>query len=84
MAPRTAVEVRYRSPLRFNDEVEVELTVTRAAATTIEYSFPARGPERVAPEGKIAACVVDPATLLPTRIPADLRHRLRTSGPLEG
>lgn len=79
-APRTAVEVRYRSPLRFNDEVEVELTVTKAGATTIEYSFLARGPERVAAEGTIAACVVDPATMRATRIPADLRHLLRTAG----
>ena len=31
--------------------------------------------------GKVTACVVDPETMRPTRIPADLRHLLRTAGP---
>lgn len=80
IAPRTAVEVRYRSPLRFNEEVEVELSVTKAAATTIEYSFLIRGPEQVAAEGTLSACVVDPETMRAARIPAELRELLRGAG----
>lgn len=80
MAPRTAVEVRYRSPLRFNDAVEVELAVTKAGATTIEYAFVVRGPDEVAAEGTLAACVVDPETMRVVRIPAGLRELLRIAG----
>jgi acyl-CoA thioester hydrolase len=80
MAPRTAVGVRYRSPLRFNQEVAVELAVTKAGATTIEYSFVVHGPERVAAEETLAACIVDPATMRVARIPRELRDLLRGAG----
>ncbi len=83
IAPRTAVGVRYRSPLRFNQEVEVELTVTKAGATTIEYSFEVRGPGQVAAEGTLAACVVDPETMRTVPMPADLRALLRGGGRQE-
>jgi len=79
-APRTAVAVRYRSPLRFNDPVEVDLAVTKVGATVLEYSFVVRGPETVAAEGTISACVVDPETMRVARIPEDLRELLRGAG----
>jgi acyl-CoA thioester hydrolase len=80
IAPRTAVGVRYRSPLRFNQEVEVELTVTKAGAATIEYSFLVRGPEQIAAEGTLSACVVDPETMRTVPMPAELRDLLRAAG----
>lgn len=80
IAPRTAVEVRYRSPLRFNDEVEVELAVSKAGAATIEYAFVVRGPEGVAAEGTLAACVVDPETMSTARMPDELRQLLASAG----
>ena len=81
IAPRTAVAVRYRSPLRFNDEVEVELAVRKAGATTIEYSFLVRGPQQVAAEGTLSACVIDPQTMRTVPMPAALRELLRGAGP---
>jgi acyl-CoA thioesterase FadM len=79
-APRTAVEVRYRSPLRFNDPVEVELTVRDVRASTFEYSFIVRGPERVAATGKLGVCIVDPQQMKLARIPAELRELLIGGG----
>lgn len=81
IAPRTAVGVRYRSPLRFNEEVEVDLAVTKAGATTIEYTFVVRGPEETAAEGTLSACVVDPETMRTVPMPAALRDLLRSAGP---
>jgi acyl-CoA thioesterase FadM len=79
-APRTAVEVRYRSPLRFNDEVEVELRVTKVGRTTIEYSFLVSGPEQTAAEGTLGACIVDPESGRATRMSDELRQLLAGAG----
>ena len=79
-APRTAVEVRYRNPLRFNDEVEVELAVTKVGAATIEYSFLVRGPDGSHAEGKLSACIFDPETGRSTRMAEELRALLTGAG----
>lgn len=81
IAPRTGVEVRYRGPLRFNDEVEVELAVTKVGASTVRYSFVVSGPAGVAAEGKLGACIVDPETFASVAMSADLRERLGGAGP---
>ncbi len=84
MAPRTAVRVRYRSPLRFNDPVEVELKVTKAGTARIEYSFLVCGPEGVAAEGALSACVVDPETMRVVPMPDELRELLAGAGEQGG
>ncbi len=80
IAPRTDVAVRYRGPLRFNDEVVVELAVTKVGASTVRYSFLVSGPEGVTAEGKLGACIIDPQTFASVRMSDELRERLAGAG----
>jgi acyl-CoA thioesterase FadM len=59
--PRVAVEARFHRPLRFNDEVDVELAVERVGGASVTYRLVITGPEGVAVEGGLTACFVSAA-----------------------
>src|SRR5919109_4164162 len=56
--PRVAVQATFARSLRFNDPVEVTLTVTRLGRTSIEYRLAVEGEEGTAARGSVKSCLV--------------------------
>jgi acyl-CoA thioesterase FadM len=57
--PRARVEIDYRSPLRFWDEVDVTVEVASVGRTSVTYAFWIRMGEEVHAEGKVIAVRID-------------------------
>jgi acyl-CoA thioesterase FadM len=76
--PRVAVEAQFRRQLRFNDEVDVELTVERVGGASVTYRLTITGPEGVAVEGGLTACFVGSDGAEPW--PEEIRRALEGAG----
>lgn len=82
--PRVAAECRFEAPLRFEDEVEVEVTARAPRRKSVTYEFRIRrvspGPEVVAATGTMTAvCVAlerENGAMRAVPIPADFLARL--------
>ena len=59
--PRARVEIDYRSPLRFWDEVDVEVAVEALGRSSITYVFAVRRDGEVTVEGRVVAVYIDEA-----------------------
>src|SRR3954469_25520821 len=59
--PRVAVQATFARPLRFNDPVEVALTVTRVGRTSVEYALAISGERGPAAEGTVKSVLIDRA-----------------------
>jgi acyl-CoA thioesterase FadM len=81
--PRVAVEMSFKTPLRFNDEIEAELAVAGLGRASVHYAFTLTGPAGVAAEGRVSTCLVDRATGLATPWPEDMRRLLAAGGRLD-
>jgi acyl-CoA thioester hydrolase len=77
--PRVAVEAQFQRPLRFNDEVDVELSVEHLGRTSIRYGIVVTGPEGVAAEATLTACLIDRDTRRPAPWPDEARRLLLTN-----
>jgi len=80
--PRMAISAEFVRPLRFNDEVEVELAVEDVGRTSLRYRLTIDGPEGEAALGSITVCFVDRETWRPAPWPDEVRHALQTGGAL--
>jgi acyl-CoA thioesterase FadM len=78
--PRMAINAEFVRPLRFNDEVQVQLAVEDVGRTSLRYWLTIEGPEGEAALGSITVCLVDRETWRPTPWPDDVRHALETGG----
>ena len=86
--PRVRVECDYKSPLRFEDEVEVRLTVREKKSKSLTYDFVFRKVDAVAPvevaTGSITAvCVsLDEASgrMRATDIPEAIASKIEAAG----
>jgi acyl-CoA thioester hydrolase len=78
--PRVAVGFDFRRALRFNDRVTVELAVDHLGRSSIRYAIVMTGPDGVAVEGRITACLVARSSGRPTPWPARMRALLSESG----
>jgi acyl-CoA thioesterase FadM len=78
--PRMAISAEFVRPLRFNDEVEVELAVDDVGRTSLSYRLTIRGPEGEAALATITVCLVDRETWRPVPWPDDIREALKTGG----
>ncbi len=77
--PRVAASCEYRAPLRFEDDVMVDVRVTPATPRTLRYDFTlSRGDTLVATGTMTVACVrTGPATPAgAVEIPASIREKL--------
>lgn len=80
--PRVDVGCTYRAPLRFEDELEVELTVAEKKAKSLRYAFTLRrvspGPTVDVATGHVTTvCVaMDSGTMKATEIPPALAARI--------
>ncbi|MGH2662542.1 MAG: acyl-CoA thioesterase [Actinomycetota bacterium] len=57
--PRAHVSIDYRRPLRFWDQVEVELEVAEVGRTSITYTFRVTSGGELCSEGKVVAVLID-------------------------
>lgn len=76
--PRVATGCEYFAPLRFEDEVDLTLRVTRLGEKSLNYDVEfSRNGTRCA-KGRIAAvcCVTEPGSFAPIAIPAEIRGKL--------
>jgi acyl-CoA thioester hydrolase len=78
--PRLAVSAEFKRSLRFNDEVDVELAVEHLGRTSIRYGVVVTGPEGVAAEASVTACLIDRETRRATPWPDDARRLLLSDG----
>ena len=66
----------FRAPARFDDEIDVELAITRLGTTSMTTATAVRRDGELLVEGRIAHVFVDPATLAKKEIPARVRAGL--------
>ncbi|MCH8129435.1 MAG: acyl-CoA thioesterase [Acidobacteria bacterium] len=57
--PRVVVEFEFRSPLRFEDVVDVTITVAKLGRSSITYLIEVRKGETVAASGRMVAVFID-------------------------
>lgn len=88
--PRVRATCDYKSPLRFNDSVEVRLVIKELRSKGVVYLFQFRKIEggvvqpAIVAQGEMAAvCVTseDDGRLVATPIPADVRAKLEVAPP---
>jgi acyl-CoA thioesterase FadM len=83
VTPRVAVRFDFRRPLRFNDVVDVVLTVSALGRSSVSYVVQVDGPDGLAAEGELTAVFIDRQSGRATAWPEDLRRRLTESGRQE-
>ena len=76
--PRRHVTVDYLLPLRFWDEVEVDIEVTELGRTSVTYAFRIRRGDETYAEGRVIAVLID-ENGRPRSWPEE--HRLLLQGP---
>ena len=76
--PRVHVEADYLAPLRFDDEIDVEVRVERIGAASLTLGFRVILAESgvVAANGRIVGACIDVSSGKSTPIPADIREAL--------
>lgn len=80
--PVVRVETDHHRPLRYGDDVEIEVAVTRVGTSSVEwrYRFYHRNEERPAAETRTVTVCVEMATFTKTSVPDWLADRLRAVG----
>jgi acyl-CoA thioesterase FadM len=78
--PRVGLALDFRQPLRFNDLVELELSVAAVGRSTVRYALTLTGPDGLAATGTITGCLIDGGSKRAVRWPDDLRQRLVEGG----
>ncbi len=66
----------YRAPARFDEEIDVELTVARLGTTSMTTQTAVRRDGRLLVEGRLVHVFVDPATMAKQTIPDHVRAGL--------
>ncbi len=76
--PTVRVETQFKSPLRFGNDIRVELELTEIGkkSITIRYTVTRLGDNVVAAVADIKTTMVDNDTFKAIAIPGDLRERL--------
>lgn len=77
--PAVHTEVDHRRPIRYRDRVELEVTVERVGASSVEWHhrFVAAGDGAPATEARIVTVLVDMRSFEKVPVPDWLRERLR-------
>jgi acyl-CoA thioester hydrolase len=57
--PRAHVTIDYRRPLRFWDEVEIDVEAAEVGRTSVTYAFRVRREEEVCAHGTVVAVLID-------------------------
>ena len=78
--PRVAVEATFTRSLRFNDPVEVSLTVTRVGRASVADGLAVDGEAGRAAQGAVTSVLIDRATGRAMPWPDEIRAALRGGG----
>jgi acyl-CoA thioesterase FadM len=78
--PRVGLALEFRRPLRFNDPVELELSVAGVSRSTVRYALTLTGPDGLAAQGTISGCLIDGESKRAVRWPHDMRQLLSGGG----
>ena len=84
--PRVSATCEYFAPLRFEDELELALRVTKLGEKSLHYEVDFRRGEERCAIGKITAvcCATQPGSFAPTAIPPEIRKRLEAGERFKG
>ncbi len=74
--PRVVVEFEFRSPLRFEDVVDVTITVAKLGRSSITYLIEVRKGENLAASGRMVAVFIDRESGLKRTWPDEIRLAL--------
>lgn len=74
--PRVVVEFEFRSPLRFDDVVDVTITVAKLGRSSITYLIEVRKGETVAASGRMVAVFIDRESGMKRPWPDEIRRAL--------
>ncbi len=74
--PRVVVEFEFRSPLRFDDVVDVTITVAKLGRSSITYLIEVRKGETVAASGRMVAVFIDRESGMKRPWPDEIRLAL--------
>ena len=77
--PRRHLEAAFLAPVRFGDDVSVEISATAIGRTSITYGWRVVRGDQTCIEGSLTCVHID-GDGTPSAVPDDLRHRL-THGP---
>lgn len=77
--PRVEAFCQYKKPAKFNDLLEIELTVEELKEKAVKYNFKIHNKETgdLLANGYIVAVAVDRGTLKATQIPKEIREKLK-------
>lgn len=77
--PRVSATCEYFAPLRFEDELDLTLRVTKVGEKSLHYEVDFRKDGERCATGKITAvcCATQPGSFAPTAIPEVIRKRLQ-------
>jgi acyl-CoA thioester hydrolase len=78
--PRVAVQATFARSLRFNDPVEVALTVRALGRTSVEYGLAIESAAGTAAEGTVTTCLVDRGTGRAVPWPDEIRAAFAGAG----
>jgi acyl-CoA thioester hydrolase len=78
--PRVAVQASFARPLRFNDPVDVDLTVAALGRTSVEYRLAIAGDQGTAAEGTVKTCLIDRGTGRAVPWPDEIRAAFAGGG----
>jgi 4-hydroxybenzoyl-CoA thioesterase len=81
--PAVRTEVDHRRPIRYRDEVELEVAVERVGAASVEWRhrFRLRGVTEPATDARVVTVLVDMRTFVKVPVPEWLRARLAPVTP---
>ncbi len=80
--PRLSASLDFRSPARFEDEIEIELRILRMGRSSLTYGHSLKIGDRLVAEGRIstACCLLDlPEGLKAVAIPQEIADRVVVS-----
>jgi acyl-CoA thioesterase FadM len=80
-APRVSVAVDFQRALRYNERVDVVLTVAELGRSSVRYDLLISGEQGSAVTGQLTAVFVDRETWRSAPWPDDIRERLAAGGP---
>lgn len=77
-SPRVRVEVDFRAPVRFGDDVSTRLEVSDVGRSSISYDFSLSVDGREVAAGRLVTVIVDDAG--PIEVPVEVRSHLTSAG----
>ena len=74
--PRVHVECDFLRVIRLDDVIDIEVSITNIGRSSLRFEFRTFNAGQLAAKGAVVAVCADQTTLLPVRIPDDLRATL--------